>query len=86
MLDGLALYDTEHRKHRFFRRYLSTIDFPCNVDFTHVPVASPLASEYIALLESKNAYVMTSPGCKAIITVSLFLRFSSSAMCFFWVY
>lgn len=35
--------------------------------------------------QPENTYVNTSPGCRANITVSLFLRFSSSAMCFSYI-
>ena len=84
MFDGFALYNVNHRNHRLFRRYLSAINFPRNIDFAHVSVCISL-SMYSSSCRSKKTYVNTSPGCRAIMTVSLFLRFSSSAICFSYI-
>lgn len=50
MFNTFALYNTDHGTHRLFGRYLSAIDLPGNVDFTHVPVATPLACLLVLLL------------------------------------
>lgn len=59
MLNILALNHIDHRNHRFFRRYLSARNFPCNTEIAHVSVVRLLV--YVLFLDCSGRILTSQP-------------------------